>query len=269
MDLVEFKQFQRQAWEAGDYRQVGRLLDHAARRLVDAAGVAPGQRVLDVGAGSGSVAIAAAKAGAEVVGVDLTDAWFDEARRRAEDAGVEVTLQLGDAEELPVDDAAVDVVLSGFGAIFAPRHGVVAAELARVCQPGGIVAFTAWPPDSAGGRMFAVLNDYLPEPPDFVESALRWGDAEYARERFAAHQVVLDVEHAALTVEFPSIEVLEAFMLSNSGPLVAVRQTLAQLGRWDDALGAVREEMRAANEADDGTYRATWDYLIAVGTKTA
>ncbi len=104
MDLAEFKESQRRVWEAGDYRPVGRLIEPAAQILVSKAGVTTGQRVLDVGAGSGSVAVAAALAGATVVGVDITDAWFDEAYDRAHAVGVELDLGLGDAESLPVED---------------------------------------------------------------------------------------------------------------------------------------------------------------------
>lgn len=125
-DLGDFKQAQRLSWGRGDYVPVGRVLEPAAR-IVDAADVRPGQRVLDVGTGSGSVAVAAAKAGGITVGVDITDAWFEEAHRLAAKAGVEVELRIGDAEDLPVEDGSFDAVLSNFGTIMAPRHGVVAA----------------------------------------------------------------------------------------------------------------------------------------------
>ena len=135
MELEEFKEMQRQMWAAGDYRPLGRLIEPAAQILVREVGVQAGQRVLDVGTGSGSVAVAAALAGAEVVGVDITDAWFDEARSRASVAGVELDLRLGDAEALPVEDGSFDVVLSSFAAIFAPLHDLVASELVEEEAP--------------------------------------------------------------------------------------------------------------------------------------
>jgi ubiquinone/menaquinone biosynthesis C-methylase UbiE len=104
--LEQFKRAQRQVWEEGDYWPVGRLLESAAHMLVDRAAVISGQRVLDVATGSGTVAVAAAQAGANVLGIDITDAWFDHARRAAVEAGVDVQLEVGDAEALPVADAA-------------------------------------------------------------------------------------------------------------------------------------------------------------------
>lgn len=267
MDLAEFKESQRHAWEAGDYRQVGRLLDQAARELVSVCGVAPGQRVLDAATGSGSVAIAAARAGADVVGLDLTDAWFDEARRRAREAGVEAVFDVGDVEGLPVADGSFDAVLSSFGAVFAPRHDVVAGELTRACRPGGTIALTAWTPDSPNGRLFTLLGGYLPPPPDFVRPAVRWGEPDHVRELFAAHPVSLAFQRSALTLEFPSPEAFEAFMLGSSGPVIAARQILEQLGRWQAAHHALRAMIAESNEADDGAYRTTWDFLIAVGAK--
>ncbi len=146
MNLDEFKAVQRQVWAESDYPPVGRLLEPGARQLVDAVGVTDGQRMLDVATGSGSVAALAGQAGAPVVDIDIIDAWFDEARARASMTGVDLDLRLGDAEDLPVDDESFDVVLSSFGAIFAPRHDAVASELVRVCRPGGVIALTAWPP---------------------------------------------------------------------------------------------------------------------------
>ncbi len=226
MELEQFKRGQRQAWEEGNYRPVGRLLETAAHLLVERAGVLPGQRVVDVATGSGTVAIAAARAGGKVVGIDITDAWFDEARRRAGEAGVGIELEIGDAEDLPVDDKAFDVVLSGFGAIFAPRHEVFAAELIRVCRPGGTIALTAWTPGGKNDRTFSVLADFLPPPPEFVTPHVLWGEPAHVRDLFAPHEVSFQFEHPTLTVEFPSAEAFESFALENSGGVIAARRAL-------------------------------------------
>lgn len=269
MDLGQFKHAQRQAWEQGDYRQVAGRLEPAARLLVREADVQPGQRVLDVATGSGSVAIAAAQQGAQVLGVDHTAAWFDDARRRARDAGVDVSWQLGDAEKLPVEAGSFDAVLSGFGMIFAPRHDVVAGEVARACRPGGTVAFTAWAPDSPSAEMFTTLADYLPEPPVFVRPFIRWGDPDHVRTLFATHGVSFRFRTDTLTWEFPSDDAVETWLLTNSGPFIAARRTLSELGRWEDARAALREAIAEANEATDGTSRVTLGYLIAVGARHA
>lgn len=267
--LEELKKAHRQAWAQGDYRPVGRVLEPAARILVDRARVSAGQRVLDVATGSGSVALAAAQAGADVVGVDITNAWFDEAARRARDAGVHVELRLGDAEDLPVDDASFDVVLSSFGAIFAPRHEVVAAELARACRPGGTIAVTAWPPGGANGTMFSVLAAALPPPPASASPSSLWGDPDHVRELFTRHGVTLRVERPALDVAFESVAAFESFVFENSGPVIGARRVLEDLGRWEETYAAMHDAIVRANESDDGSYRVTWDFLLAVGTKGA
>ncbi len=254
-------------WEAGDYRPVGRLIEPAARTLVERAGVAPGHRVLDVATGSGSVAVAAAEAGAEVVGVDITDAWFPEARRRAAAAGVHVDLLLGDAEELPVDDASFDLVLSSFGAIFAPRHHLVAAEVVRVCRPGGDIGFTAWPPDGANDAVFSTLLSFLPPPPGFASPSTAWGDPTHVERLFAPHDVALHFDRPAFRVSFASPDDYLHFAGTNSGGYRAARDILEAEGSWDRAEAAVRQALAATNESADGSYAATWEYLLILARR--
>lgn len=266
MDLRDFKARQRTMWEAGDYRPVGRLLDPVAQTLVRRAGVTAGQRVLDVGTGSGSVAVAAARAGASVIGVDITDRWFDEARRRAEVADVDIELLVGDAEDLPADPASFDVVLSSFAAIFAPRHDVVAAELTRVCRRGGTIGMTAWPPDGANWKLFSTLSQALPSPPAFVMPPGRWGEAEYVRQLFAPHGVDVAFERPSFVVRFDSVDAFESFVFDNSGGYISARDALRQAGRWEQTYANLRRAVQEANEADDGSYRVTWDYLLIIAT---
>jgi SAM-dependent methyltransferase len=267
MDLDEFKALQGQVWAEGDYPSVGRLLEPAARMLVDAAGVTEGQRVLDVATGSGSVAVLAARAGAQVVGVDITDAWFDEARARAALGGIDLDLRLGDAEDLPIGDESFDVVLSSFGAIFAPRHELVASELVRVCRPSGVIALTAWTPGGANDSVFAPLLKRLPPPPEFVTPSIRWGDPAHVRELFASAGVTLSFEHRDFEVGFPSVEAFEAFVFEASGGFMRARRTLEELGVWEDAYAEFEAVIVATNEADDGTYRTAWEFLLIHGER--
>lgn len=266
-ELEEFKKRQRQMWEDGDYRSVGRLIEPAAQILVSEAGVRAGQRVLDVGTGSGSVAVAAALAGAEVVGVDITDAWFDEAHRRADAAGVSLDLRLGDAEALPIEDESFDVVLSSFAAIFAPRHDVVTAELVRVCRTGGTIGMTAWTSDGANSAVLSTLVEALPSPPEFVTPSILWGDPDHVRDLFESHGVTLRFECPEFTVTFKSVEAFESFAFDNSGGLIAARRVLEEMGLWDEAYARMRAALDRTNEATDGSYRVSWDFLLTIGTK--
>jgi SAM-dependent methyltransferase len=269
VELEEFKEMQRQLWEEGDYPPVGRLIEPAAQILVQEAGVQSGQRVLDVGTGSGSVAVAAAQVGAEVVGVDITDAWFEEAHRRAGAAGVTLDLQLGDAEALPVEAGSFDVVLSSFAAIFAPRHDLVASEIVRVCTDGGVFGITAWTPTGSNNAVFSTLVESLPAPPEFVSPSILWGDPAHVRDLFASHDVVLRFDRPQFTVTFSSADAFETFAFENSGGLIAARRALEELGRWDEAHAAMREAIDQTNEADDGSYRTKWNFLLTIGTTAA
>lgn len=267
MNLEEFKAAQRQVWAEGDYPSVGRLIEPGARILVEAVGITEGQRVLDVATGSGNVAVLAGQAGARVVGVDITDAWFDDARTRATAAGVDIDLRLGDAEDLPVDDESFDVVLSSFGAIFAPRHDVVASELARVCRPGGVIGLTAWTPGGASDALFSAMSKRLPPPPEFVTPFIRWGDPAHVRELFASRNVTLDFDHHGLGVEFPSVEAFKTFVFATSGGFLRARRALEELGCWDEAYAEFEAAIDAMNEADDGRYHVTWEFLLTRAVK--
>lgn len=267
MDLDEFKAAQRRTWADGDYRPIGRALAPAAQVLVDRAGVTAGKRVLDVATGSGGVAVAAARAGGDVVGVDITDAWFDEARRAAHAAGVEVALLVGDAERLPVRTEAFDVVLSGFGAIFAPRHDIMAAELVRVCRRGGRIGLTAWTPEGASHRMMSTLTRGLPPPPAFVTPSIRWGQPSHVRQVFSLLDVDVVFERPAFAVAFESADAFESAMVDNSGGFDDLRRTLEDIGCWHQARSDFRLAVEQANEASDGRYRITWDCLLVIAHK--
>src|SRR5215218_6671671 len=145
----------RAVWTRGNWDAVADFVAPVGPRLLDAAGVVAGMDVLDVGTGSGSsVAIPAALRGARVVGSDITDAWFADGRRRAAAAGAELEWVEASVEELPFPDGSFDRVLSTFGHMFAPHHALAAAEMARVCRPGGMVAAATWIPEGYTGEMF-------------------------------------------------------------------------------------------------------------------
>ena len=163
--VAELKQTHRATWAAGDYAAVAEVIDEAPPRdLLDRVGVSPGEDVLDVATGTGNIALRAAAAGAHVIGLDLTPELFETARRRAAEQSVVIDWIEGDAEELPFEDGR-DRVLSAFGVQFAPRHEIVAHELARVTRPGGRIGLVNWTPTGQVGELFKIMGRYLPPPP--------------------------------------------------------------------------------------------------------
>lgn len=266
MDLEQFKDGQRQMWETGDYRQIGRVLEPAARNLVARAGVSPNNEVLDIGVGSGNVTLAAVETGADVIGIDITDAWWDEAYRRAQETGYELDLRIGDVEGLGFEDETFDIVLSSFASIFAPRHDVVASELNRVCRSGGLIGINSWPPGDKMQNVMNTLFERLPPGPKLFDTSIDWGNPDYVTERFAPYDLDLEFTMSELPVEFPSAEEHASWMFENSGGFMAAKAELIEMGDWDDAYNDFIARLSALNESDDG-FLATWTYLTVLARK--
>jgi SAM-dependent methyltransferase len=181
----DFKTRQRTMWALGDYHKVATtVLWDLGPLLVTACGISPGQRVLDVAAGTGNVAIRAAEAGADVVASDLIPENFDDGRREASAHGVQLEWVEADAEALPFGDGEFDVVTSAVGAIFAPHHRTVADELLRVCRPGGTIGLIAVVPAGAVLDLFDICTRYQQRPMIAAESPLRWGSEKHVRALF-------------------------------------------------------------------------------------
>lgn len=180
--IQAFKQKQRETWAMGDFGVIATLTTLPAANLVRFAGVKPGQRVLDVGTGTGVVAITAARTGAEVTGLDLTPELLSQARGNSAVAGLNIKWDEGDVERLPYPDASFDVVLSQYGHMFAPRPDVALKEMLRVLRPRGTVAFSTWPPEQLIGRQFTINSKFVP-PPVGVPSPVLWGDMGVVKER--------------------------------------------------------------------------------------
>ena len=185
--FVQFKAMQREGWALFAPLEVYTTVP--AAKLVSFARVAPKEQVLDVGCGTGVVAVTAARAGARVRGLDLTPTLLERAKHNATLAAVEVDFVEGDAEALPYADATFDVVLSQFGHIFAPRPQIAIAEMLRVLKPGGRIAFSSWPPELYTGRMFSLIGRFMPPPPPGAEvpaAPPQWGDPNVVRERLGS-----------------------------------------------------------------------------------
>jgi ubiquinone/menaquinone biosynthesis C-methylase UbiE len=264
LDVQGFKQAQRRTWSAGDYAELARMIESAAEHLVRAADVQAGRDVLDVATGSGNVALVAAVKGANVTGLDLTPELFVAARRRAGEAGVECEWIEGDAEALPHADDSFDHTLSAFGAMFAPRHEVAAAELVRVTKPGGTVAVAAWTPEGINGQMFKTVGSHMPPPPPELKPPSMWGDEQYMRSLFEPLGVELYFELGVVEFEHDSIDSWLAYGEEKLGPMVMARAALEPQGKWE----ALRSDMRALYEREnmnsDGSFHVEPEYLITV-----
>ena len=182
MAFEELKAKQSVVWGSGPYERISDHLgiahDHLLREIPPAAG----QQWLDVATGTGEIAVRAAAGGATVTGLDLAPDLIERARKRADEAGVEVQLEVGDAEALPFDDASFDIVTSTFGAMFAPDHKAVAAQLGRVCKPGGRLGMLNWHPTLGVPEFFKVMAAYMPPPPEGAGSPFQWGNHDHVRE---------------------------------------------------------------------------------------
>jgi SAM-dependent methyltransferase len=268
IDVETLKAAHHATWAAGDYAAIAELIDEIPpRHLMHVVGVGPGQTVLDVATGTGNVALRAAEAGADVVGLDLTPELFEVARRRAEALGVEVEWVEGDAEALPYGDEAFDRVLSVFGVQFAPRHEVAAAELVRVCKPGGVVGLCNWTPEGMVGELFSIMSAYLPPAPAYASPPPLWGDEDHVRELFADADVLLDLERATTPFRFDSSEHFVSFFETNYGPTVKARERLTAEGQWDDCRAEIVDMLDRRNVATDGSFAVPSEYLAVVARR--
>ncbi len=267
-DLGSLKDTARLMWAAGDYPAIARMHADAGLATAKRADAGPGVRLLDVACGDGNVAIPAALAGASVTALDLTPELLEAGRPRAAREAATIEWVLGDAEELPFADGSFDAVTSNFGAIYAPCHAVAAAELARVCRPGGRIVLTVWAPDGYNSRLSEVGSAYVPPPP-MPEPPSSWADPEHVRACFEGTEVELSFERDVARARFPSIEDAVELMARSFGPVVLARERLIQEGRWEEARAAVTVEHERWAEPVDGGIEIPMEYVVIVGRKRA
>lgn len=248
-------------WALGDYSAVAReVIPELGRVLVAESGVGPGDRVLDVAAGTGNASIEAARAGASVVASDLTPELLEIGRQDAARQGVELVFEEADAEALPYADDAFDVVLSCVGVMFAPHHEVAALELTRVARPGGRLALINWTPEGFVGQLFATMKQFVPAPPAGVQPPPLWGDEQHVRDLLGDRVTDLTMERRRLAVDrFGSGVEFRDFFRDFYGPTAAAYRAVGddeqRRGELDDALAALGEK-----HLDGGTM--PWEYLL-------
>ncbi|HKY24028.1 MAG TPA: methyltransferase domain-containing protein [Gaiella sp.] len=232
-DLSAVKERQQAMWSSGDFHAVASLIQPVADALCDAVDLQAGWRVLDVATGSGNAAIAAARCGAEVIGIDYVPALLERGRRRAEAEGVQIELVEGDAEAIPFVDRSFDAVLSVFGSMFAPDQERAASELARVCRPGGRIGLATWVPDGFIGQMLKVVTAHVP-PPAGVASPLLWGTEAHLAELFGDSISELECTERTFTFRFRSAEEFVSFFRKFYGPTLKAFEAVGAAG--SDAL---------------------------------
>jgi ubiquinone/menaquinone biosynthesis C-methylase UbiE len=260
----QLKARHRAMWALGDYPSVAtEVIPTLGPMLVRAAGVRPGQRVLDVAAGSGNVAIPAAEAGAEVVACDLTPELLEEGRRQAEARGVALEWRQGDAEALPFADGEFDVVVSCVGAMFAPHHRATADEMVRVCRPGGTIAVVSWTPEGFIGEMFATMRPYVAPPPPGAQPPPLWGSEEHVRGLFGDRVTDLRTERQDLRVDrFGSAEEFREFFKAYYGPTIAAYRGIEQQPERVQALDQELAELARRYDHGEGSTVMDWEYLL-------
>jgi ubiquinone/menaquinone biosynthesis C-methylase UbiE len=265
-EVQPVKDSQKRMWSLGDYRELARPFEPAAVALVEACGVGPGMEVLEVAAGTGNLAVAAARRGARVVASDLTPRMVELGRERSAAEGLDIEWREADAEDLPFEDGRFAVAASTFGAQFAPRPQVAAAELFRVVRSGGTVGMANWTPQGYLGRQIDIASGYAPAPPGEIPSPLAWGEPEVVRERLAGLAGSVELQPRMVPTRFDSKQAAREFQERYNGPLIALRNTLPP-ERYGALMTQLEELVDQFNRATDGTVAIDVEYLLVVARK--
>lgn len=263
-DFTLLKQMQSSVWSAGAFEDVAVTIHDMHVALVEALAPQPGERLLDVGCGSGDLAELAAASGAFATGIDLSPRLIDVAKTRAEAGGLNIDYRVGDAENLDVEDASFDLVSSSVGMIFAPDHDAVVREVARVTRTGGRLAFSAWTPEGTVGEMFKVFAEFQPPMPPGAGVPLAWGREEYVHEMLG-EAFELSIERRFSTFVDESPEQAWEFFAPRFGPTKMMLDNLPA-DRRDVFVLAARELFAQARQPD-GSYRDDREYLLVTGTR--
>ncbi len=260
----ELKAKHRAMWAFGDYPAVAEeIIPSLGPILVQAAKVKPGDRVLDVAAGSGNAAIPAAMAGATVVASDLTPDLLESGRLAAEARGLEIDWREADAEALPFSDAEFDVVMSSVGVMFAPHHQASADELVRVTRPGGTIALLSWTPEGFIGQMFATMKPYAPPPPAGAQPPPLWGSEAHVRDLFGDRVADVDARKVQLVVDqFDRPEAFREYFKRTYGPTIAVYRFIGEDSERVAALDRDLDDLARRAGLDGTSTTMEWEYLL-------
>lgn len=264
VDYDSIKVRQQRVWGSGDYASVASLIVPIAELLCEEAGLRAGERVLDVACGSGNAVLAAARRGCAVTGLDYVPELLARARERSRAEGLDVTLVQGDAEAMPFEDASFDRVLSVVGVMFTPDQARAAAELERVCRPGGTIALVSWTPEGFIGDLFRLVSSYAPAPAGLRPPAL-WGSEEHVR-RLLSDVSALRAQRRSCTFHFRSAEAFADFFLSRYGPTLKASEGLDPTGR-EAFREAFVELVRSHDDELEGSVAVAAEYLEVVAVR--
>ena len=262
-DLGELKTKQQATWASGNYGIIGATLQLMGEELCEAVDVAAGSQVLDVAAGNGNASLAAARRGADVTCSDYVDTLLAQAQRRADAEGLRITTEIADAENLPYGDDAFDTVLSTVGVMFTPNPADSAAELVRVCKPGGKIGLANWTPEGFIGRMFKVVGAHVP-PPAGVPSPLLWGTEAALDERLGG-DCTIEITRKHFVFRYRSADDFFDTFITWYGPTLRAWAALDDDGKasFRSQLTGLCNEMNTAT----GSLRVPGEYLEVVATK--
>ena len=250
------------AWSSGDYAVVGTTLQVVGEELCEALDIRSGQKVLDVAAGNGNATLAAARRWCDVVSTDYVPSLLERGRLRAAADGLPVEFKEADAEALCFGDATFDVVVSTFGVMFTPNQDGAAAELLRVCRPGGKIGLANWTPEGFIGQLFKTLGKYLP-PPAGAKSPALWGTEARITEMFGPSAISIEIKRRNFNFRYRSPEHFLDIFRSYYGPMLKAFAALDETNQQrlrDDILALVA----TMNRAKDGTMVVPSEYLEIV-----
>ena len=267
--VAELKLVHRATWAAGDYAAVARHIDEVPPRdLLPRMDIHPGHEVLDVATGTGNLAIRAAAAGAQVSASTSRPSCSRRRGRAPPPTTSSVDWVEGDAEELPYEDECFDRVLSAFGVQFAPRHEIVAHELAGVTRPGGRIGLVNWTPEGVIGELFKIMGSYLPAPPAFASPPPLWGSKSHVRAPVRGHprRARLRPRHTTRGASSRPRPGSRSWRPPTARPSRRASELTAE-GRWEDCRADMLALAERRNEATDGSLHMEAEYLITIGHK--
>ncbi|MGX6601876.1 class I SAM-dependent methyltransferase [Micromonosporaceae bacterium Da 78-11] len=266
LHLEGIKAKQQKTWASGDYGAVAALIHPIAEELAQAADLSAGAQVLDVASGTGNAAIAAARCGCRVTATDYVAELLDRARERAAAEHLTMDFEVADAEDLPCDTASYDAVFSVVGAMFAPDQERVAAELTRVCRPGGTIALANWTPDGFIGEMFRTVGRRVPPPPG-IRGPVEWGSEPRIRELLGDRVTDLRVIPRTFVFRFASPTAFADYFRTNYGPTLKAFEALDADG-GKQLYEDLTELATRHNVATDGTAKIPSAYVQVLATRS-